>query len=176
MRVTLPASVLPSVLTAKQTSPVTFPAASSNSLARVCTSSFAPLSSAAGIVVTSIDCLALVGQPMPQEPRFQQPFTLRLMTAAWIPSLAAPRRSKSLFSFGAVSQGVMFRRRSAASNHGASASTLSSGRLKRCCQTRSVAGGVRNELVQFTVVEPPTHRPCRMLIALSLVLRAALSW
>ena len=35
--------------------------------------------------------------------------------------------------------------------------------------------GVRNELVQFTVVEPPTQRPCRILMALSAVLRAALS-
>ena len=76
------------------------------------------------MVVTSIDCLALVGQPRPQEPRFQQPFTLRRMAAAGMPSLAAPRRSRSLFSFGATSHGVMFSRRSAWSKYGASASTL----------------------------------------------------
>ena len=35
---------------------------------------------------------------------------------------------------------------------------------------------MRGQLVQFTVVEPPTQRPCRILIALSSVLRAALSW
>ena len=39
-----------------------------------------------------------------------------------------------------------------------------------------VEEGVRNELVQFTVVDPPTQRPWRMLIALSSVFRAALSW
>jgi hypothetical protein len=36
--------------------------------------------------------------------------------------------------------------------------------------------GVRKLLVQLTVVEPPTQRPCRMVMALSAVLRAALSW
>ena len=80
---------------------------------RVCTNSVAPRSSAAGIVVTSIDCLALVGQPMPQEPRFQQPFTLRLIIGAVMPSEVAPLRSSSLLSFGAISQGPTLRRRSA---------------------------------------------------------------
>ena len=37
-------------------------------------------------------------------------------------------------------------------------------------------GGVRKLDVQLMVVEPPTVRPCRILIALSLVLRAADSW
>jgi hypothetical protein len=134
------------------------------------------LSSAPGIVVTSIDCFAFVGQPMPQEPRFQQPFTLRWITAALMPSLPAPRRSRSLFSFGAVSQGPMFSRCSACANQGAMASAPKSFKPKCCCQWLSVAGGVRKELVQLTVVEPPTQRPCRMLIALSAVLRAALSW
>jgi hypothetical protein len=36
--------------------------------------------------------------------------------------------------------------------------------------------GVRKLEVQFTVVEPPTERPWKMVIALSLVWRAALSW
>ena len=65
------------------------------------------------MVVTSMDCLALVGQPSPHEPMFQQALTLREMVAAGIPSLAAPRRNKSLFSLGAASQGVMFSRCSA---------------------------------------------------------------
>ena len=43
-----------------------------------------------GIVVTSIDCLALVGQPSPHEPRFQQPLTLRWIAAAAMPSCSAP--------------------------------------------------------------------------------------
>ena len=86
------------------------------------TSRRAPRSSAAGMVVTSIDCLALVGQPMPQEPRFQQPLTLRWIAAAAMPSAAAPRRSSSLFSFGGASQGPMFRRCSACGNQGDSAS------------------------------------------------------
>ena len=47
---------------------------------------------------------------------------------------------------------------------------------KRSRQNASVSDGVRNELVQLTVVEPPTQRPCRMLMPLSVVLRAALSW
>jgi hypothetical protein len=38
-----------------------------------------------------------------------------------------------------------------------------SGRSARC-QKASVAGGVRKELVQLTVVEPPTQRPCRMVM------------
>ena len=40
--------------------------ASSNVSARVRVSSVAPRASAAGTVVTSIDCLAFTGQPMPQ--------------------------------------------------------------------------------------------------------------
>ncbi len=117
----------------------------------------------------SIDCLAFVGHPMPQEPRFQQSFTLRGMTAAVMPSLAAPRRSRSLFSLGAMSQGPMFSRRSACANQGAIASGDISDKPKCRCQWASVASGVRNELVQLTVVEPPTQRPCRMAIDWSLV-------
>src|SRR5207248_1552765 len=120
-------------------------------------------------------CLAFVGQPMPQEPRFQHPFTLRWITAAGMPSFSAPRRSRSLFSLGAVSQAPIFKRRSACANHGAIASSVSSVSPNCRRQYASVADGVRNELVQLTVVEPPTHRPCRMLMALSAVLRVALS-
>ena len=113
---------------------------------------------------------------MPHEPRFQQPFTLRWIIGAAMPSLEAPRRSSSLFSLGAIIQGPTFRRRSACWNHGARASVLKSDRPNLARQWSSVGCGVRNELVQLTVVEPPTQRPCRMLIALSAVLRAALSW
>src|SRR5205085_10262957 len=122
------------------------------------------------------DCLAFVGQPMPHEPRFQHPFTLRWITADAMPSLSAPRRSNSLFSFGAVSHGPMFSRRSACSNHGAIAASVISPRPKCSRQYCRVGDGVRKELVQLTVVEPPTQRPCRMLIALSALLRVALSW
>ena len=71
----------------------------------------------------------------------------------------------------------MPRRASIFANHGASASTVEAREAVDVrVQYASVAGGVRNELVQLTVVPPPTQRPCRMLIALSRVLRAADSW
>ena len=63
-----------------------------------------------------------------------------------------------------------------AENHGIIESTVSCLRPNADCHQARVAGGVRKLLVQFTVVEPPTQRPCRMLIALSAVLRAADSW
>jgi hypothetical protein len=43
-------------------------------------------------------------------------------------------------------------------------------------QWASVRGGVRKLEVQFTVVPPPDAAPCRMVIALSWVWRAADSW
>lgn len=49
--------------------------------------------------------LALVGQPMPHAPRFQQPLTLRSVACVAIPGLAALRRNKSLFSLGGMRQG-----------------------------------------------------------------------
>ena len=113
---------------------------------------------------------------MPHDPRFQQPLTLRAIAAEAMPSLAAPRRSRSLFSLGGTSQGPMLSLRSAWSKYGANASLLRLPRPKCSRQYFNVASGVRKELVQFTVVEPPTQRPCRMLIALSSVLRPALSW
>ena len=164
-------------LTGPHSSACTLPLARSKRTARVSTSSVAPASSAAGMVVTSIDCLALVGQPMPHEPRFQQPLTLRGIAAAAMPSLAAPRRSRSLFSLGGASHG--------ADGAGALRPARSTAPARRCRSSpgrsarasgRRVATGVRNELVQFTVVEPPTQRPCRMVMALSSVLRPALSW
>ena len=68
-------------------------------------------------------------------------------------------------------------RSSMRSNHGASAvgGELAPGRSVRR-QYASVGSGVRKLDVQLTVVEPPTQRPCRMVIALSSVLRAADSW
>ncbi len=61
-------------------------------------------------------------------------------------------------------------------NHGAS--DPSSARASPCAdlQWASVPGGVRKLEVQFTVVEPPTLRPCRTVIALSFVCRPADSW
>ena len=175
MRVADPDDGAPLGRTGTQTSAFTVAPVSSNACARVSTNRRAPRSSAAGTVVTSMDCLAFVGHPIPQEPRFQQPLTLRKMAAAGMPSLAAPRRSRSLFSFGGASQGPMLSRRSACRNQGAIESSVSSVRPKCRCQCCKVLEGVRNELVQLTVVEPPTHRPCRMLMALSAVFRAALS-
>lgn len=83
---------------------------------------------------------------MPQDPRFQQPITLRAIAADAIPSLAAPRRSRSLFSLGGTSQGPMLSRRSAWSKYGASASLPRSFRPKCSRQYLSVGSGVRKEL------------------------------
>ena len=40
----------------------------------------------------------------------------------------------------------------------------------------SVRSGVRNDEVQFTVVPPPTERPCRIMIDRSSVARLPCSW
>src|SRR5690606_6616290 len=98
------------------------------------------------------------------------------MAAAGIPSLPAPRRSRSLFSLGGASHGPIDSRRSTISNHGNSASDVKSASPKRSRHQPSVGVGVRKLEVQLTVVDPPTQRPCSTLIALSLVLRAADSW
>ena len=90
-----------------------------------------------------------------------------------MPILAAPRASASLLALGATSQGRIDSRVSICANHGARSSTENPASPYSRCQNASVAGGVRNELVQLTVVPPPTQRPCRMLMALSRVLRAA---
>src|SRR4029450_598484 len=107
---------------------------------------------------------------------FQQPFTLRRIAAAGMPIFRAPRASASLFALGATSQGVVDRRVSIRVNHGARSSTPYPESPNSRCQNASLAGGVRKQLVQLTVVPPPTQRPWRMLIALSRVLRAADSW
>src|SRR6476660_2093860 len=104
---------------------------------------------------------------------FQQPLTLRRIVAAGMPSASAPRRRTSLFSFGATSHGVIFRRRSTRSNHGARSASLKPAMPNVRDQCVNVVGGVRKLDVQLTVVPPPTQRPCNMLIALSRVLRAA---
>ena len=62
------------------------------------------------------------------------------------------------------------------SNQGASAAGDRSASPRRSRQYASVGAGVRKLDVQLTVVDPPTQRPCRMVIALSSVLRAADSW
>ncbi len=57
------------------------------------------------------------------------------------------------------------------SNQGCSASTdspLTSCSRAQCC---NVCGGVRKLEVQFTSVVPPTARPCRMVMAPSLLVR-----
>ena len=68
---------------------------------------------------------------------------------------------------------ITFTRCSARSNHGARSAASNPKRLYSLAQYASVAAGVRKLDVQLTVVPPPTQRPCRMLIALSFVLRAA---
>src|SRR5664279_1934229 len=98
------------------------------------------------------------------------------MAAEGIPSRVAPRASASLFALGGTFHGPMDRRASIRVNHGARSPTENPSSPNSLCHQASVAGGVRNELVQLTVVPPPTHRPCRMLMALSRVLRAADSW
>jgi hypothetical protein len=176
MRTRRPVASTPRESSAAQCSATARPRATASRSARALATSRAPRSSAAGIAVTSIDCFAFVGQPMPQYPMFQHAFTFRGMPAVGIPSFAAPRASAALFSFGATVQGPTERRRSIRSNHGASAAGERSASPKRSPQYASVASGVRKLDVQLTVVEPPTQRPCKMLIALSRVLRAADSW
>ena len=121
---TASAATAPLSCTPTQRSACTLPEARSSFSARVCTSSVAPLSSAAGMVVTSMDCLALVGQPMPQEPRFQQPCTLRRIDSTGMPSLTAPERSSSLFSLGGTCHDDTLSLRSACSKYGSSACSL----------------------------------------------------
>jgi hypothetical protein len=127
------------------------------------------------MVVTSMDCLALVGQPMPQEPRFQQPLTLRRIAAA---GNAQAQRTDAAVIVGVGRHqpgadvqpllGLQEPRRHGLVGH------LAQGKVLAPVLQRAL--GVRNELVQLTVVEPPTQRPCRMPMALSAVLRLALSW
>ena len=61
-------------------------------------------------------------------------------------------------------------------NQGARSAALNPRISNSRAQCSSVAAGVRKLEVQLTVVPPPTQRPCRILIALSLVLRADDSW
>ena len=122
----------------------TAPPSISSRSARVCTISVAPRSSAAGIVVTSIDCLALVGQPMPQEPRFQQALTLRRIAAAEIPSLAAPRRSVRCWRLAAPAR----RRHSAAARPAGTRRHRivgQAGKIELVAPNFSVSDGVRND-------------------------------
>src|SRR5690554_7444206 len=71
-----------------------------------------------------MDCLALVGQPTPQYPRFQQPRTLRGITFQSKPSFAAPSFSTALFLFGLTCQGSTPKRSSILANQGAISSLL----------------------------------------------------
>ncbi len=57
---------VPAASMAKPSSDATSSPANTKRWARTRVTSVAPRSSAAGIVVTSIDCFALVGHPMPQ--------------------------------------------------------------------------------------------------------------
>ncbi len=93
-----------------------------------------------------------------------------------MPIFAAPRASTALFSLGGTSQGAIDRRASIRAKYGASSADDSPSTPCSFAHCRSVTCGVRNELVQLTVVLPPTQRPCRMPIALSAVLRPADSW
>src|SRR5262245_24574513 len=107
---------------------------------------------------------------------FQQPLTLRRIAPVDIPSFAPPRASAALFSFGGTVHSRIASRSSIRSNQGASDTAERSARPRRSRQYASVGAGVRKLDVQFTVVDPPTQRPWRMVIALSSVFRAADSW
>jgi hypothetical protein len=98
------------------------------------------------------------------------------MAAAGSPSFSQPRRRMSLFSLGGTGQGAIDSRSSMRANHGAS--SASPVRAMPCAsrQCARVRAGVRKLEVQLTVVEPPTLRPCRMVMALSAVWRPADSW
>jgi hypothetical protein len=92
------------------------------------------------------------------------------------PSFSQPALSRLLLALGSPGQAWMLRRFSARSNQGAiSASDMP---FTPCTspQCFRVSGGVRKLEVQFTVVEPPTARPCRMVMLPSFVVRAAPSW
>ena len=87
-----------------------------------------------------------------------------------MPSAAAPRASAALFALGATVHGAIDSRCSIRANHGASSAAPKPAQAVRALPVRRASRrGVRNELVQLTVVPPPTQRPCRMLIALSRV-------
>ena len=98
------------------------------------------------------------------------------MAAVAMPSFSQPRRRRSLFSLGATGHGAIASRSSMRLNHAASSDSSIERSPSWFFQYASVRGGVRNDEVQFTVVPPPTQRPCRIVIDLSLVWRVALSW
>ncbi|MNN24050.1 hypothetical protein D3C81_1374640 [compost metagenome] len=75
-----------------------------------------------------------------------------------------------------MAQGAMPRRASTCANHGAMSASLWPLTAWCAAQCASVCGGVRKLDDQFTVVLPPTARPCRMAMAPSAVVRAAASW
>ena len=93
-----------------------------------------------------------------------------------MPSFSQPRLRMSLFSLGATGQGAIDSRSSMRANHGSSPASAARASPWASRQWASVPGGVRKLEVQFTVVEPPTLRPCRIVIALSFVWRPADSW
>src|SRR3546814_18166508 len=68
--------------------------------ARARSSSAPPLSSVAGIVVTSIDCLTLVGPPMPQYTSFPPPHHLRGLPCQPYPTYSQPFTNPPLLAFG----------------------------------------------------------------------------
>src|SRR5690554_71410 len=123
-----------------------------------------------------MDCLALVGQPTPQYPRFQQPRTLRGITFQSKPSFAAPSFSTALFLFGLTCQGSTPKRSSILANQGAISSLLMPFTPNSFAQCSSVCSGVRKLEVQLITVVPPTQRPCKIDIEPSLLIRPALSW
>ena len=128
--------------------------------------------------MTSIDCLALVGQPMPQEPRFQQPFTLRLIIGArdaqrgGAPGCAAVRCCRSAPSARADIEAPLGLLEP---GHERLVAVVGEAELRLPMRERGT--GVRNELVQLTVVEPPTQRPLQDVDRLvGRLARRAFSW
>src|SRR5690554_8185200 len=100
------------------------------------------------MVVISAPCLALVGQPTPQYPRFQQPLTLRGIICQLKPSFSHPCRKMPVLRLGAVSLGAMEWRGSPPSDQGAMASGLTPSRPKRLLPELVVSAVVPKPLVE----------------------------
>ena len=161
----------------RRTSAVTRSPPWANSSARARVTRVAPRSSAAGTVVIEHRLLRVDRAAHAAVAEIPAALDVAAIAADWMPSAAAPRASASLFAFGGTFHGAMpslalHRARTTARDPRSANPSSPNAR----CQYARVVSGVRNELVQLTVVPPPTQRPCRMPIALSRVLRAADSW
>jgi len=83
-------------------------------------------------------------------------------TTGVIPSLVSTTEQHIVVLVGCHPQGLMLSRVSACLKYGCEGLDCCSRPGRIClCQYFSVSSGVRKELVQLTVVVPPTLRPCR---------------